>query len=94
MTQTDTERRLAVAEEQLTELRIETAKLNIMVQLLLRQAGSGDLDEMERAVGVVQQSRPRSSRSAHLRLVDDAGVDGQFLDEGLRRVRAARGESR
>ena len=95
MTQTDTERRLQVAERQLSELRVEVAKLNVLVGVLLHQDAPehADTKQVARAVGVVRQSRPRSS-TARLRLVDDAGVDGEFLDEGLRRVRAGRGDGR
>ncbi|MDW8807435.1 hypothetical protein P1P68_22265 [Streptomyces scabiei] len=96
MTQADTERRLAVAERQVTELRVEVATLTALVGVLLHRDAPdhADTEMVARAVGVVRESRPRSSTTAHLRLVDDAGVDGRFLDEGLRRARTGRGEGR
>lgn len=96
MTQADTERRLQAAERQLSELRTEVARLNVLVGVLLHRDAPehADTEQVARAVGVVRESRPRSSTTAHLRLVDDAGVDGRFLDEGLRRVRAGRGDGR
>lgn len=81
-----------------SELRTEIATLNILVGVLLEagRTGSADVQKVAESAEVIRQAapRPRPSRSAHLRLVDDAGVDGRFLDEGLRRVRAARGEGR
>lgn len=95
MTQAETERRLQVAERELSALRTEVAKLNVLVGVLLHRDAPehADTAQVARAVGVVRQSRPQSS-TARLRLVDDAGVDGRFLDEGLRRVRAGRGDGR
>ncbi|MFI5883400.1 hypothetical protein [Streptomyces sp. NPDC051554] len=95
MTQTDTERRLLAAEEQLSELRIEVAKLNILVGVLM-QADRPEPENVERvaqAAATLFEVSPRRGRG-HLRLVDEGSVDGRFLDEGLRRVRAARGEGR
>lgn len=96
-TQTQTEQRLADAERQLSEMRIELAKLNVLVGVLMQadRPADANVERVAQAAATLFESSPRrSSRTAHLRLVDDAGVDGQFLDEGLRRVRAARGESR
>ncbi|KUO21474.1 hypothetical protein [Streptomyces dysideae] len=110
MTQT-AEQRLAVAERQLSELRIEVAKLNVLVGVLMYRDApeEADTEAVARAVNVVKEARPArlSSREDHLlrrpraksrprlRLVDDVGsVDGQDLEEGLRRVRAGRGDGR
>ncbi|MDK1342264.1 hypothetical protein QNO09_02825 [Streptomyces sp. 378] len=85
MTQT-AEQRLAVAERQLAELRIEVAKLNVLVGVLLHAdaPAAADTERLAEAVGVIRKASPRP----RLRLVDDAGsVDGQALAEGLRRVR-------
>lgn len=97
MTQTETEQRLAVAERQLTELRIEVAKLNILVGVLMQadRPADANVELVAQAAVTLFEASPRRGGRQHLRLVDnDASVDGQFLDEGLRRVRAARGEGR
>lgn len=94
MTQT-AEQRLAVAERQLSELRIEVAKLNVLIGVLLHADApeTADTERVARAVGVIRQASPRTPARLQLRLVDDAGsVDGQDLEEGLRRVHG--GESR
>ncbi len=96
MTQT-AEQRLVVAERQLSELRIEVAKLNVLVGVLLRaDAPQGaDTERIAEAVGVIRQASPRTAHRPRLRLVDDAGsVDGQDVAEGLRRVRAGHGGDR
>ncbi|MEU2975987.1 hypothetical protein ABZ678_02960 [Streptomyces hirsutus] len=93
MTQTETEQRLAEAERQLSQLRIHVAKLDVLVQTLMRSdaPAAADTDRIARAVGVIRQTHPRPI----LRLVDDAAsVSGEDLNEGLRRVRAERGGSR
>lgn len=95
MTQT-TEQRLAAVERELSVLRVHAARLDVLVQVLLHanRSGSADTEQLARAVGVIEQAVPRSSR-ARLRLVDEAGsVDGQDLEEGLRRVRAGRADGR
>lgn len=95
--QTETERRLAAAERQLSELRIEVAKLNVLVGVLMQadRPAAANVERVAQAAATLFESSPRRGGRGHLRLVDDdASVDGQFLDEGLRRVRAARGESR
>ncbi|WP_430378447.1 hypothetical protein [Streptomyces sp. B1-3] len=87
--------RLAAAEQQLSEMRVELAKLNVLVGVLMQAERPAAANvELVAATLFEASPRPRPSRTAHLRLVDDAGIDGQFLDEGLRRVRAARGEGR
>ncbi|MDK1348273.1 hypothetical protein QNO09_34355 [Streptomyces sp. 378] len=92
MTQTKMERRLAVAERQLSELRIEVAKLNVLVGVLLQADApqAADTERLAEAVGVIRPAdRPR------LRLVDGtASVSGDDLEEGLRRVRTGHGEGR
>ncbi|MDN3023827.1 hypothetical protein [Streptomyces sp. S.PB5] len=95
MTQT-AERRLAVAERQLSELRIEVAKLNVLVGVLMQadRPADANVERVAQAAATLFEASPRRGGRRHLRLVDDASVDGQFLDEGLRRVRAARGEGR
>ncbi|MFM9723719.1 hypothetical protein [Streptomyces scabiei] len=92
MTQADTERRLAVAEQQLTQLRIEVAKLNILVGVLLHRGtpAAADTEAVARALGVIRE--PSRERRPRLSLVAGAGsVSGRDLDEGLRRVRVGEG---
>lgn len=96
MTQT-AEQRLDVAERQLSELRIEVAKLNVLVGVLLHAdtPEAADTESIAEAVGVIRQASPQTADRPQLRLVDDAGsVDGQDLEEGLRRVRTGRGGGR
>ncbi|WP_435210743.1 hypothetical protein [Streptomyces sp. bgisy034] len=96
MTQS-TEQRLAVAERQLSELRIEVAKLNVLVGVLLRAdaPAAADTESIAEAVGVIRRASRRPARRPRLRLVDDVGsVDSQDLAEGLRRVRAGHGDGR
>ncbi|KUO19674.1 hypothetical protein [Streptomyces dysideae] len=97
MTQTETEQRLAVAELQLTELRIEVAKLNVLVGVLMYRDApeEADTEAVARAVNVVKEARPCRKNRPRLRLVDAEGsIGGRDLDEGLRRVRAGQGEGR
>lgn len=94
MTGADTEQRLQAAEAELTELRIEVAKLNVLVGVLLHEDPDKQANvDANRIMTAINRPSPRVR--PQLRLVDDAGsVSGQDLDEGLRRVRAARGEAR
>lgn len=94
---TDTERRLQEAELQLTQLRIKMAELNALVGILLLWDAREDVagDGIKKATGVLEQALPRREVRPQLRLVHDAdSVSGKDMDEGLRRVRTARGESR
>lgn len=97
MTKAETEQRLAMAEEQLRELRVRVCTLDVLVQVLLArdEPAGADVDGIGRALQTIRQASPRSSSRPRLRLVSGEGsVGGQDLDEGLRRVRAARGEGR
>ncbi|MGC9543596.1 hypothetical protein [Streptomyces sp. UG1] len=98
MTQS-TEQRLAAAERQLSELRVQVAELDMLVQVLLcRDApGNADTDRIKKSLKVMREASPRGrgAERPQLRLVSGAdSVCGQDMDEGLRRVRAARGEGR
>lgn len=107
MTQTETERRLVAAEQELRTLRAElsalkvaAAETRVMVKLTAMQTPEarellGVLVAEPSDYGVPQ--KPRPAARPRLRLVDGGGegsASGQDLDEGLRRVRAMRGESR
>ena len=94
MTRADMERRLAVAEQQLTQLRIEVAKLNVLVGVLLHAdtPAAADTEAVARALGVIREAEPTREGRPRLSLVTGTvSVSGQDLDEGLRRVRVGEG---
>lgn len=104
MTGANTEQRLQAAEAELTKLRIKVAELDILVGVLLHADATAAadtkavaLDRIKKALPTMREASPRGRGEGRprLRLVDGTGsVSGQDLDEGLRRVRAGRGEAR
>ncbi|MDW4904695.1 hypothetical protein RB628_04880 [Streptomyces sp. ADMS] len=100
---TETEQRLAAAEEELRTLRAElsalkvaAAETRVMVTLTAMQTPEARsilsaLTAEPSDYGVPQ--KPRPAARAHLRLVHATdGVSGQDMDEALRRVRRSGGQ--
>ncbi|MFE7980605.1 hypothetical protein ACFUZA_00240 [Streptomyces cellulosae] len=92
MTHTETEQRLAAAEQQLSDLRTTVAELRVLVGVLMQQAAPGTGG----AARAVDGRTPRRGEGRpRLRLIPaQDSISGQEMDEGLRRVRAARGGGR
>ncbi|MEU2895232.1 hypothetical protein ABZ690_17890 [Streptomyces sp. NPDC006967] len=92
MTQTETEQRLAVAERQLSELRVTVAKLHTLVGVLMYRTAPA----AEQIPAAADRPRPgRGEDRPKLRLIPaQDSVSGQEMNEGLRRVRAGRGGAR
>ena len=70
--------------------------MNVLVGVLMQadRPEPGNVERVAEAAATLFEASPRRGGRGHLRLVDEGSVDGRFLDEGLRRVRAARGEGR
>ncbi|MDX2937657.1 hypothetical protein [Streptomyces ipomoeae] len=86
-----------MAEQQLTHLRVEVAKLNVLVGILLEvdAPAAADTEAVAQSLGVIREAEPRREGRPRLSLVADAGrVSGSDLFEGLRRVRAGQRQSR
>ncbi|MGW2126273.1 hypothetical protein [Streptomyces sp. NPDC001758] len=89
---TQTEQRLAVAEQQLSELRVTVAELRTLVGVLMYRTAPAA--EQIPAAGDRPVPR-RGEGQPRLRLIPaQDSVSGQEMNEGLRRVRAGRGGAR
>ncbi|QFQ98576.1 hypothetical protein F9278_23140 [Streptomyces phaeolivaceus] len=94
MMQAETEQRLAAAEQELSQLRVQVAKLNVLVGVLLHRdaPAAADTEAVARALGVIREAEPPREGRPRLSLVPGAGsVSGRDLDEGLRRARVGEG---
>ena len=71
MMQAETEQRLVVAERQVAELRVEVAKLNVLVGVLLHRDApeAADTAAVVQALGVIKETSPRGESRSRLSLV-------------------------